>query len=67
MTNVAKLLSRRLELPVKYPAVGWAQLVNIQAPKERTWARNERALDLLTKCLEVAIHFFSIAANLNCV
>jgi hypothetical protein len=57
MNNVAKLLSRRLELPVKYPAVGWTQLVNIQAPTERAWARDELALDLLTKCLEVGIQF----------
>ena len=33
--------------------MGWHELVNIQAPKDRAWARDERALDLLAKCLEV--------------
>ena len=37
----------------RYAAVGWHELVNIQAPKDRAWARDERALDLLAKCLEV--------------
>ncbi len=36
-----------------YAEVGWKELVNIQAPKDRLWARNEVALDLLSKCLEV--------------
>ena len=33
--------------------MGWHELVNIQAPQDRAWARDERALDLLAKCLEV--------------
>ncbi len=53
MIDVAMSLGRRLELPLNYPAVGWKELVSIQSPKERAWARDERALDLLTKCLEV--------------
>jgi hypothetical protein len=53
MKDVAESLGRRLELPFNYPVVGWKELVNIQAPKDRAWARDERVLDLLTKCLEV--------------
>jgi hypothetical protein len=53
MMDVAESLGKRLVLPLNYPVVGWKELVNIQAPKNRLWARDERALDLLTRCLEV--------------
>jgi hypothetical protein len=38
--------------------MGWEELVNIQAPKDRAWSRDKNAVDLLTKCLEVryALH-----------
>jgi hypothetical protein len=53
MIDVAESLGKRLVLPLNYPVVGWKELVNIVAPKNRLWARDERALDLLTRCLEV--------------
>ena len=34
-------------------AMGWNALVEMQAPKERSWARDNDALDLLNKLLEV--------------
>jgi hypothetical protein len=51
--DVAESLGKRLVLPLNYPVLGWKELVNIVAPKNRLWARDERALDLLTRCLEV--------------
>ena len=35
--------------------MGWEALVDIQAPKDRAWARDKDAVDLLTKCLEASI------------
>jgi hypothetical protein len=35
--------------------MGWEALVDIQAPKDRAWARDKDAVDLLTKCLEASV------------
>lgn len=37
--------------------MGWEALVDIQAPKDRAWARDQDVADLLTKCLEASVLF----------
>ena len=44
--------------------MGWEALVDIQAPKDRAWARDKDALDLLTKFLEASILFTILHALL---
>ena len=50
---------------LRYPAIGWEELVNIQAPKDRAWARDKNAIDLLNKCLEVRLVLQCFACNVT--